>query len=207
VPDFKLAPIVVPKTSDVLANELRRQILGGAVAPGASLPAERDLVTQTGLSRGSVREALRILEAEGLVSTRPGRMGGSVARQPGDDSLAKYISLFVHGRGITLLSLLQTREAFEPSIAALAAENRTDEELQQLIAVTERVEAAYADTPLYLAENVAWHCAVANASCDVARGAEFASGLASFGANRKRSAGDQNGVFESRTSCRIPPDC
>jgi hypothetical protein len=50
-------------------------------------------------------------------------------------------------------------------------------------------------------------CAVANASCDVARGAEFASGLASFGANRKRSAGDQNGVFESRTSCRIPPDC
>jgi GntR family transcriptional regulator, transcriptional repressor for pyruvate dehydrogenase complex len=164
VPDLKLAPIVVPKSSDVLANELRRQILGGALAPGASLPAERDLVTQTGLSRGSVREALRILEAEGLVSTRPGRMGGSVARQPGDDSLAKYISLFVHGRGITLVSLLQTREAVEPSIAALAAENRSDEELQHLIAATERVEAAYADTPLYLAENVQWHCAIANAS-------------------------------------------
>lgn len=162
--EFKLAPIFVPKTSDVLASELRKQILGGALAPGAALPAERDLVTQTGLSRGSVREALRILEAEGLVTTRPGRFGGSVASQPGDESLAKYISLFVHGRGIPLLSLLQTREAVEPSLVALAAQNRTDEDVQQLIAVTERVEAAYADTPRYLGENVNWHCAIATAS-------------------------------------------
>ena len=134
------------------------------MAPGVSLPPERDLVTQTGLSRGSVREALRILEAEGLVTTRPGRQGGSIARMPGDESLAKYISLFVHGRGISLLSLLQTREAVEPSLAALAAQNRTDEELAELVAVTERVEAAYADTPVYLAENVNWHCAIATAS-------------------------------------------
>ena len=162
--EIKFSPIVVPKTSDVLAGELRQRILGGTLAPGAALPAERDLVTQTGLSRGSVREALRILEAEGLVSTRPGRQGGSVARKPGDESLAKYISLFVHGRGISLLSLLQTREAVEPSIAALAAQNRTEEELHELVTISERLEAAYADTPLYLAENVNWHCAIAAAS-------------------------------------------
>ena len=151
---------MAPKTP----SELRKQILSGALAPGAALPAERDIVTQTGLSRGSVREALRILEAEGLVSTRPGRLGGSIARQPDDESLARYINLFVHGRGITLLSLLQTREAVEPSLAALAAQNRTEEELAALIAVTERVERAYADTPLYLGENVNWHCAIAAAS-------------------------------------------
>jgi DNA-binding FadR family transcriptional regulator len=164
VSDIKLSPIVVPKTSDVLAGELRKQILGGALAPGSALPAERDLVIQTGLSRGSVREALRILEAEGLVSTRPGRQGGSVARKPGDESLAKYISLFVHGRGISLLSLTQTREAVEPALAALAARNRTQEELQELVTISERLEAAYADTPAYLAENVNWHCAIAAAS-------------------------------------------
>jgi len=162
--DFKLAPIHVPKTSDVLADQLRRQILGGSLTPGSALPAERELVIQTGLSRGSVREALRILEAEGLVSTRPGRQGGSVARQPGDESLARYISLFVHGRGITLISLLQTREAVEPSLAHLAAANRTDLELRELVEITERVEDAYADTPLYLATNVEWHCAIAKAS-------------------------------------------
>jgi GntR family transcriptional regulator, transcriptional repressor for pyruvate dehydrogenase complex len=164
VAEIKLEPIHVPKTSDVLADQLRRQILAGALTPGAVLPAERDLVTQTGLSRGSVREALRILEAEGLVTTRPGRQGGSVARQPGDESLAKYVSLFVHGRGISLLSLLQTREAVEPSLAYLAAQNRTDAELQDLVDITKRVEDAYADTPLYLAENVKWHCAIATAS-------------------------------------------
>ena len=164
MPDLKLAPIHVPKTSDVLADQLRRQILGGVLSPGASLPAERDLVTQTRLSRGSVREALRILEAEGLVSTRPGRQGGSVARLPGDESLAKYISLFVHGRGISLVSLLQTREAVEPSLAYLAAMNRTDEDLAALVEQTERVEVAYANVPRYLEENVKWHCAIAAAS-------------------------------------------
>ena len=164
MPQLKLAPIHVPKSSDVLADQLRKQILGGALAPGAALPTERDLVTQTRLSRGSVREALRILEAEGLVSTRPGRLGGSVARQPGDESLAKYINLFVHGRGISLKAVLQTREAIEPSLARLAALNRTDAERDELIRATERVEQAYADTPLYLAENVTWHCAIAAAS-------------------------------------------
>ena len=164
MPQLKLAPIHVPKSSDVLADQLRKQILGGELAPGAPLPTERDLVLQTRLSRGSVREALRILEAEGLVSTRPGRLGGSVARQPGDESLAKYINLFVHGRGISLKSVLQTREAIEPSLARLAALNRTAAERDDLVRATECVEQAYADTPLYLAENVKWHCAIAAAS-------------------------------------------
>jgi GntR family transcriptional repressor for pyruvate dehydrogenase complex len=111
-----------------------------------------------------VREALRILEAEGLVSTRPGRQGGSVARQPGDASLARYIGMFVEGRGISLLSLLQTREAVEPSLAFLAAQNRTDDELAELQQITQSVERAYDDVPRYLEENVKWHCAIAAAS-------------------------------------------
>src|SRR5215216_4541869 len=106
-----LGVINVPKSCDLLAERLQQEILSGIYETGCALPTERDLVSVTGLSRGSVREALRILEAQGLVVTRPGRFGGSVARQPGDESLAKYINLFVHGRGISLLSLAQTREA------------------------------------------------------------------------------------------------
>ncbi|MDB5743163.1 MAG: bacterial regulatory s, gntR family protein [Polaromonas sp.] len=160
----KLTPIVVPKTSDVLASELRRRILSGALPPGASLPAERELVAQTGLSRGSVRDALRILESESLVITRPGRYGGSVANKPDDDSLKRSISIFVHGRGITLLSLLQTREAVEPALAALAAKNRTDAELHHMVNTTDQVEAAFTDTPKFLQKNVDWHMAIAAAS-------------------------------------------
>ena len=160
----RLSPIVVPKTSDVLASELRRQILSGLLPPGTSLPAERELVTQTGLSRGSVRDALRILESERLVVTRPGRYGGSVVNKPDDESLKRSISSFVHSRGITLLTLLQTREAIEPYLAALAAKKRTEEELQRLVDVTERVENAFITPPEFLRENVEWHMAIAAAS-------------------------------------------
>ena len=159
-----LGPIHVPKSSDVLAERLRTHILDGTIANGAPLPAERDLVLQTGLSRGSVREALRILQTEGLVETRPGRLGGSVACRPGDEALARYVGLFVQGRGISLISLLQTREAIGPVLASLAARNRSAEDLQKLLSVTQRVEDAFDDVPLYLVENVNWHRAVAEAS-------------------------------------------
>jgi len=164
VNDVKLSPIRAPKNSDLLARELRRRILDGALEPGMALPAERELMAQTGLSRGSVREALRILETESLVRTKPGRLGGSVASRPDDQSMQRSVSLFVGGRGITLLSLLQTREAVEPSLAALAAQNRTDAELTNLVDVTRRVEDAFSDVPRFLRENVNWHCAIADAS-------------------------------------------
>jgi len=160
----KLSPIVVPRSSDVLAKELRRQILGGAFPPGSSLPSESEIVTQTALSRGSVREALRILESEGLVVTRPGRYGGSIAQRPDDDSLRRSISIFVQGRGISMIALLQTREAVEPPLAALAARNRTEAELQDIVHATERVETAFADTPRFLLENVDWHMSIVAAS-------------------------------------------
>lgn len=163
-PAPKLGPIHVPRSSEVLASQLRVHILDGSIADGMALPAERDLVVQTGLSRGSVREALRILHTEGLITTRPGRLGGSVARRPGDDALARYIGFFVQGRGISLMSLLQVREAIEPSIASLAAANRTPENLAELAAISKRLEDAYGNVPVYLAENVNWHVAIASAS-------------------------------------------
>jgi GntR family transcriptional regulator, transcriptional repressor for pyruvate dehydrogenase complex len=160
----KLGPIYVPKSSEILASQLRAYILNGTIADGATLPAERDLVTETGLSRGSVREALRILQTEGLVTTRTGRSGGSIARRPSDDVLVRHIGLFVKGRAIPLISLLQVRESFEPAIAALAALNRTEADVAALIAITERLEQMAADVPAFLAENVNWHVAVAAAS-------------------------------------------
>jgi GntR family transcriptional repressor for pyruvate dehydrogenase complex len=162
--ELKLPIIAAPRTSDLLARELRRQILTGGLPAGTPLPAERELVVQTGLSRGSVREALRILEAESLVTTRPGRFGGAFASKPDDESLGRSISIYVHGKGMSLLSLLQTREAVEPSLAALAAQNRTDTELQELVDATARVESASGNPAEFLRMNVEWHMAIAKAS-------------------------------------------
>ena len=74
-----LKPVDVPKASDVLARELRERILSGELVEGTALPAERELVKQTQMSRATVREALRILEVQNLVRVRAGRAGGASA--------------------------------------------------------------------------------------------------------------------------------
>jgi GntR family transcriptional regulator, transcriptional repressor for pyruvate dehydrogenase complex len=156
--------IRVAKTYEVLAEHLREQILGGAIPPGASLPNERELGDRTGLGRGSVREALRILEAQGLVSTRLGRNGGRVTRRPGIDGISKYFEFFVRSQQIEFVSLLETMETLEPALAALAAQHRTEIDIRALNEATEELRAAAGDPPRIVAANTAWHLAVATAS-------------------------------------------
>jgi len=164
--------ITAPKPYDILANQLRESILRGEIAEGESLPTERELVIQTGLSRGSVREALRMLAGEGLVQTRHGRLGGNVVTLPGNDSMASAIMRFVRGRKLSLRTLQETRDAIEPVLARLAAQRRTDEALQELKALHEQLIGAVANLQEFSLANVRWHNAVAKAS-----GNELLAGL------------------------------
>lgn len=160
-----LGRIKVPKSSDVLAERLKQEILSDGYRTGASLPTERELVSTTGLSRGSVREALRILEAQGLVNTRAGRYGGTTVTQPTNDQLAGHINLYIKGRSVTLSALVEVRLALEPMVAALAATRRTEADLAKLRAIAERIKwAADNDLNAFLEENVNWHEAIAAAS-------------------------------------------
>ena len=158
-----LSPMQVPKASEVLANELRESILSGKFPEGTSLPTERDMVTQTQMSRTTVREALRILEVQGLVRIKTGRSGGAFVQRPGGDSVANSVSLLIRGRQIRMAALLETREGIEPVCARLAAKYRTDEDLDRLEAANVAIAA---DGPLenFLQANVDWHVAVATAS-------------------------------------------
>ena len=90
----------VPKASDVLANELRERILSGEFTEGTPLPPGRELAVQTRMSRATVREALRILEAQGLLRIRPGRAGGAFVRRPGKESVASSVGMLIRGRRI-----------------------------------------------------------------------------------------------------------
>lgn len=159
-----LTPVVVPKASDVLAARLRDMILKGELSPGDPLPAERDLVIESGLSRAPVREALRVLESEGLIATRPGRTGGSIVTLPGRASVARSVEQFVRTHGVGLDALLDCRLAVEPMLAKLAAANRTMAELDEL----ERIHAAFVasvkNVATYKRVNLEWHLAVAHAS-------------------------------------------
>ncbi len=159
-----VARISAPKPYDVLADQLRERILRGEIPEGAALPAERDLVAQTGLTRGSVREALRVLSVEGLVRTRPGRYGGNIVTLPGSDAMTDNITRFIRGRNMSVRALHETREALEPTLAHFAALRRTDADLQELKSLQDRLVASVDDLRLFSLTNVEWHVAVANAS-------------------------------------------
>jgi GntR family transcriptional repressor for pyruvate dehydrogenase complex len=161
---IRLSPMKVPKASDVLANELRERILTGEFAEGTGLPAERDLVTQTRMSRTTVREALRILEVQGLIRIKAGRTGGAFVQQPGEEAMASTVNLLIRGRQIRLAALLETREAIEPFCARLASLNRTDDDLVVLDAANAAISDVTGDYVAFLEANVDWHVAVARAS-------------------------------------------
>lgn len=162
-PSIRLSPMQVPKASDVLATELRERILSGEYPEGTPLPPERELVVQTHMSRTTVREALRILEVQGLIRIKAGRAGGAFVQHPGEDSVADSLELLIRGRRIRLASVHETREAIEPSCARLAAQNRLPAELHRLEAANEAL-AASESLDTFLEANVDWHVAVATAS-------------------------------------------
>lgn len=166
-----LGQLRVPKASDVLAEELVGRISRGEIVEGQRLPTERFLVAQTGLSRSSVREALKVLEIRGFVEIRAGRNGGALVRRPGGHELADSVRLVVRGTRVSLLSLLQTRATIEPVCAGLAAGRRTDAELRQL-ETSWRAMVEARDVNRFLRANVEWHMTVARAS-----GNELLSGL------------------------------
>jgi DNA-binding FadR family transcriptional regulator len=163
-PEPRLGRISVQKSYEVLADKLRQTIIDGGLAEGVRLPTERELVSQTGLSRGSVREALRKLEVEGLVKTRLGRLGGNIVSRPGAESMAHVITQFVRGRRLSLRTLQEARETLEPSLARLAAERRGEEDVQRLRELNEDMAKVLGDRNQFAAVNVEWHNAVASAS-------------------------------------------
>jgi GntR family transcriptional regulator, transcriptional repressor for pyruvate dehydrogenase complex len=162
-PSIRLSPMQVPKASDVLATELRERILSGEYPEGTPLPPERELVVQTQMSRTTVREALRILEVQGLIRIKAGRSGGAFVQHPGEDSVADSLELLIRGRQIRLTSVHETREAIEPSCARLAARNRLPADLRRLEAANDAL-AASENLDGFLEANVDWHVAVASAS-------------------------------------------
>ena len=161
-----LGPINVPKAGDVLAGVLREKILEGQLPEGSALPTERDLCTQSGLSRATVREALRILEGEGLIATRTGRNGGSVVVRPDATTIERSVSIFIRGQRLRFTAVLETRSAIEPASARFAAMHRDEDDIKAMEKAHLRLEQASkaGDIPGYVRANLDWHVEVVRAS-------------------------------------------
>lgn len=114
-----------PPAYDRIANDIRLRITTGDLNPGDQLPVESDLVEVYQVSRGTLREALRLLASEGLLETIRGRTGGTFVTKilPEDISrlLNDVLSLTMQGESLSISHLAEVRSLIEPPAAALAA--------------------------------------------------------------------------------------
>jgi GntR family transcriptional repressor for pyruvate dehydrogenase complex len=130
-----------PKTGELIATHLRRQIVRGELPPGETLPAESLLMEQYGVSRPTLREAFRILEAEALIQVRRGSHGGARVVAPDISVAARYVGLLLQMAGTTINDVYEARMVAEPACARLLATHRTDADIEKMTAVVDALKA------------------------------------------------------------------
>jgi len=150
--------------ADALARKLREAIVQGEISLGGSLPSERELMTKFKVSRTSVREALRVLGAQGLIQVRRGRHGGSFISSPPSHLVVQSLDLYIKGQDIRYIDLVNVREAIEPAAAAQAAIVQDEAKLKKLRQLCFDCEENLHDVPRFVQVNLDWHMAVAEAS-------------------------------------------
>ena len=125
-----------PPAYQMLADELRADITSGRLQPGERLPPEPELCVKTGVSRSTVREALRLLASQHLIVTTRGVTGGSFVAHPDAEQLSEGLSmgftLLANSDGVGLADLLELRRALEVPAAGLAAVRRQEGHLTEL---------------------------------------------------------------------------
>lgn len=127
-----LVPIRTERVHEKVARQLREAILDGSYRPGDRLPSERDLIEGLGVGRPAVRQALQVLEHQGLVKVQLGASGGAVVTHVGlGPALQSMINLFATRR-ITPQQFLDAKAVLEPAISAAVAVGITETDLDEL---------------------------------------------------------------------------
>jgi GntR family transcriptional repressor for pyruvate dehydrogenase complex len=145
-----------PKTGELIASHLRRQIVRGELPPGETLPAESLLMEQYGVSRPTLREAFRILEAEDLISVRRGSRGGARVIAPDISVAARSVGLLLQMQGATINDVYEARMISEPACARLLALNHNDEDIEKLTAVVDDLKAEVAARKPFIPDPHTW---------------------------------------------------
>ena len=157
---------MLPPAYQVLADELRADITSGRLQPGERLPPEPELCVKTGVSRSTVREALRLLASQHLIVTTRGVTGGSFVAHPDAeqlaDSLATGFTLLTNSADVGLADMLELRRALEIPAAVLAARRRDEEHLVELRSAL--FNPVVDDLDAMMSAHAAFHSTVAKAT-------------------------------------------
>ncbi|SNC73561.1 transcriptional regulator, GntR family [Kytococcus aerolatus] len=142
------------------------QILGGDLPTGARLPAERDLASQIGVSRAAVREAIRTLQAQGIVRSAVGAgdTGGTTITAVDGGALSRMLRLHVALGHFPLPHVIEVRITLEQLSARLACERREDSHLEELNALVRAMESSQDDRERFNDLDTRFHVALAAAA-------------------------------------------
>lgn len=172
-------PIRTMNVPGAVAGALRDQIRDGAYGPGDRLPGNRELALSFGVSMGSVREAISMLGAEGLIETRAGS-GTYVTRAPAS-ALPPPVTVAVLERKY-VEELIEAREILEMKLVALAAQRATPEQIAMLYRLVDDLDTAVLDPGRYATADVAFHLGLAG----VAGNRVLSEAMANIRASLKR---------------------
>lgn len=147
----------IPKAPQIVAARIKKQIVRGELREGDTLQAEGRLMEEFGVSRPTIREAFRILEAEHLITVARGAKGGAVVHAPDPQLIASYALMVLQFEGTTVAEVYQARMAFEPSAVRFVVEHAAQQAPTKLRAVLEQERECFEDPVVFAAEVARFH--------------------------------------------------
>ncbi|MEQ9039577.1 MAG: FCD domain-containing protein [Silicimonas sp.] len=124
-----------------VAEEIKQWVVEKGMEPGDRLPGEAELIDRFGMSKGTIREAMRLLQAQGLVVTKTGPGGGSFVGEVSADRANALLANYFYFQNISIDDIYAVRIALEPEIAGMLAGRLSDHQIRRL----EAVMATYAE--------------------------------------------------------------
>jgi DNA-binding FadR family transcriptional regulator len=165
---FVPRPITTTSAAHQIAEQIRLGILRGELPPGRRLPSEAELASDFAVSRGTIRETMKLLSAQQLVEATRGASGGTFVRLPEPDDLAAAmgdtITLWFNAGSTSVAEVNAAREWIERGCTLMAAHNRTDEDLARIRAAVEAMEAPGIEMDEMLELDIDFHDAISRAA-------------------------------------------
>jgi DNA-binding FadR family transcriptional regulator len=149
------------RISGLIVDQIRLLMRQGQLQPGDRLPPERKLCEDFGVSRVTVREAMRVLEANGLIEIRVGARGGAFVRSPSKERVGEGIVDYLTMSSVTSGNVTELRMVLELGIIPLVCERATEEDIEDLLALCHRAREALAAGTYDVSMSVEFHTRVA----------------------------------------------
>jgi DNA-binding FadR family transcriptional regulator len=145
----------------LVAQRIIRDVASAGLKPGNLLPPERTMLEKYQIGRGTLREALRLLEFQGVIALKPGPRGGPVLQDPNASHLASTLVLLMQLKEAPYRTIVEVRTALEPMISRLAAERISDEALLELSETIDSMRENIGNQDLFLEANKRFHDVIA----------------------------------------------